>query len=411
MLTAGLSAARAPLLRRPSPLHRSPRSLPLLRIACLALGAAACGVAWLLAPDAAQGAAGQAWPPFVLCAGLLVIGAVAQAGGLFESTGGRLGRLGGSPSVLLLAMLGLVAAVTVVLNLDTAAAFLTPVVIVVARRRGLPDDAFLYGTLFMTNSASLLLPGSNLTNLLVFGDEPLGGAAFAARMGPAWLAAVFVTGVFVVIAFRRDLGAPRLAADAAPPGPMPEAMAGAEAPRTPRLAWLVVAVAAVLVVAMPEPALPVLALGVLAALGASARANRVWRQALWAADPLVLTGLFGIAVALGALARAWSAPSDLIASSSAATVVAVAAASSVTLNNLPAALLLAAPPVAQPEALLLGLNLGPNLAVTGSLAAFVWMKAARASGAAPDWRRVSVLGAVLAPLSLAAATAALLLWP
>jgi arsenical pump membrane protein len=60
-------------------------------------------------------------------------------------------------------------------------------------------------------------------------------------------------------------------------------------------------------------------------------------------------------------------------------------------------------PVPHPRALLLGLNLGPNLAVTGSLSAFVWLKAARTVGAQPDWKQITRLGVVLVPLSLAAA--------
>jgi hypothetical protein len=41
----------------------------------------------------------------------------------------------------------------------------------------------------MANSASLLLPGSNLTNLLVLRDDPQNGASFASHMLPAWISA------------------------------------------------------------------------------------------------------------------------------------------------------------------------------------------------------------------------------
>lgn len=71
--------------------------------------------------------AGQAWPPFVLVTGLLLIGAVAAADGLFEALGGRLAHARLGARGLLLALLGLVAAVTAVLNLDTSVVFLTPV--------------------------------------------------------------------------------------------------------------------------------------------------------------------------------------------------------------------------------------------------------------------------------------------
>src|SRR5207237_8224417 len=124
-------------------------------------------------------------PPFVLVTGLLLIGTVAGTDGLFEAVGARLARAPLSPRALLLALLGLVAAVTAVLNLDTSVVFLTPVLVHAARRRGLNERPFLYGAVFMSNSASLLLPGSNLTNLLVARTT---AAGFAAQMLPAWLA-------------------------------------------------------------------------------------------------------------------------------------------------------------------------------------------------------------------------------
>src|SRR5438034_3129669 len=139
------------------------------------------------------GAAGQAWPPFVLVAGLLLIGAVAAADGLFEALGARLARTSLGPRNLLLALLALVAVVTAVLNLDTSVVFLTPVLVHAARRRGLDEQPFLYGSVFMANSASLLLPGSNLTNLPVLRGDPENGLAFAAGMLPAWIAACTIT--------------------------------------------------------------------------------------------------------------------------------------------------------------------------------------------------------------------------
>src|SRR5438067_6383752 len=147
-------------------------------------------------------AAEQAWPPFVLVAGLLLIGSVAGTDGLFEAVGARLARAPLSPRALLLALLALVAAVTAVLNLDTSVVFLTPVLVHAARRRGLDERPFLYGSVFMANAASLLLPGSNLTNLLVLRDHPQSGADFALRMLPAWIVACTMTWALLSIAFR-----------------------------------------------------------------------------------------------------------------------------------------------------------------------------------------------------------------
>jgi len=132
----------------------------------LAFGLLALGASVGLARHDAAAAAARTWPPFVLVAGLLLIGAVAYEDGTFQAAGALLDRLGGEPMLYAVAM-GLVAAVTVVLNLDTSAAFLTPVLVGAARRRGASEERLLYGCVFLSNAASLLLPGSNVTNLLV----------------------------------------------------------------------------------------------------------------------------------------------------------------------------------------------------------------------------------------------------
>jgi arsenical pump membrane protein len=65
--------------------------------------------------------------------------------------------------------------------------------------------------------------------------------------------------------------------------------------------------------------------------------------------------------------------------------------------------MLSSHPPAHPRALLLGLDLGPNLAVTGSLSAILWLRVAHESGARPSVLRYSLLGLLLVPLTLSAA--------
>lgn len=83
----------------------------------------------------------------------------------------------------------------------------------------------------------------------------------------------------------------------------------------------------------------------------------------------------------------------------------LAALSSVVCNNLPAASLLAARVPHRPFALLVGLDIGPNLCVTGSLAWFLWLRAAGTAGAAPSIARATRLGLVAAPLAMVGALA------
>ena len=321
----------------------------------------------------------------MLVAGLLLVGAVAAADGLFEALGAQLARTRLGARGLLLALLGLVAAVTAVLNLDTSVVFLTPVLVHAARRRNLDERPFLYGSVFMSNSASLLLPGSNLTNLLVLRSDPQGGVAFAARMLPAWIAACAITGTFLALAFRLEDS---------------ETIKDEPPPLRLGLGAAATLAAATLVVTLPDAALPVLAVGL------AATAVRRLRPRL---DARALALLFALAVGLGTIARLWRGPADMLDSSGTWTAAGIGAVASVLLNNLPAAVLLSAQPAAHPDALLLGLDLGPNLAVTGSLSAFLWLQAARTVNANASIVSYTKFGALLVPLTLAGTLAALAL--
>jgi arsenical pump membrane protein len=326
-------------------------------------------------------AARQVWPPFVLVAGLLLVGGVAGADGLFEATGSRLACAPLPPRGLLVACLALVASVTAVLNLDTAVVFLTPVLVHVARHRGLDERPFLYGTVLMANAASLLLPGSNLTNLIVLTREHASGAGFGLRMLPAWLAACSVTAAGVALSFRLGAGSKR----SEEPPPLRTGVGAAA-----------VLAAAALVVVLRDPALPVLGIG----LGASAL-----RGVRPRVDVRALALLFAVVVALGSLARVWDGPAALLDSAGRWTTAGIASLAAVLLNNLPASALLSTQTVPHPLALLIGLDLGPNLAVTGSLSALLWAQAARSVGSHPSVATYSRLGIVLAPLAGAAALA------
>jgi hypothetical protein len=108
-------------------------------------------------------------------------------------------------------------------------------------------------------------------------------------------------------------------------------------------------------------------------------------------------------VTLGTLGRVWDGPSTLLSHLDVWGTAAVAAATSVLVNNLPAASLLAARIPDHPFALLIGLNLGPKLFVTGSLAWILWLRSARGAGAHPSVVKASRIGGLAVPLSMAAA--------
>ena len=149
-------------------------------------------------------------------------------------------------------------------------------------------------------------------------------------------------------------------------------------------------------VALRNPAVPVLGVALIAVAAQRLRPRL---------DARVLALLFTATVMLGTLARLWHEPARLLGSSGIWTDAGIGAAASLVMNNLPATVLLAARPPAHPDALLLGLDLGPNLAVTGSLSAVLWLQAARAVGARASIATYTRLGVILAPLTLAAAVA------
>jgi arsenical pump membrane protein len=361
---------------------------------------AAVGLAGLVAaaavrPADAAAAAAQDWSPFVLVAGLLLIGLVADDDGLFAAAGARLAAVTHRGWLLFTGSVLLISVVTATLNLDTSVAFLTPVLVHTARSRGEGEPAFLYGCLLLSNAASLLLPGSNLTNLIVLGHLHLTGGQFAARMWLPWLGAVAVTAAVVAIGEWRSLGPVR-----SEPGQVSPPVVG--------IGLAAIVAATVLVVVIRSAALPVFVIGALAAAVRVAGRGQVTVSRIWQVLGVpVLAGLFGAAVALGTVGRAWSGPAVLLSHLSGWATAAFAAVATTVVNNLPAASMLAARTPAHPLQLLIGLNLGPNLCVTGSLAWLLWLRSARDAGARPSLGRAARLGVLAVPLSLVVAVAAL----
>jgi arsenical pump membrane protein len=384
----GPSAVRPPSVR-----FRVGRATPGV---AAAVGCAAAVVAAVTHPDQARSAAAQDWPPFVLVSGLLLVGLVAEEDGLFAAAGHLLARVARNGMTLYAGAVLLIATVTTLLNLDTSVAFLTPILVYTARSRGEGEAPLLYGCILLSNAGSLLLPGSNLTNLIVLGHLHLSGGQFFREMAPAGVAAILVTAAVVGVAHRRALRTSVTVTD----GPKrPIFGAG----------LLAIVAATIFVLVLPAPALPVAAVGVVAVLLKSRSWPGQGRRAREVLGLPVLVALFGVAVALGTLGRVWSGPADLLSHLGTWATAAVAAFLSVLVNNLPAASLLASRAPPKPFALLVGLNIGPNLFVTGSLAWALWWRAARTAHAQPSLSRSTRLGLVAGPLAMAAALAVLTL--
>lgn len=333
----------------------------------------------------------QTWEPFVLVVGLLMIGHVASNDGLFEVAGSKLSRLRGGAVVLFVSMMMLAAVVTVTLNLDTSVVFLTPVLLQAARHRSADETAFLYGSIFMANAASLLLLGSNLTNVLVFSRSAVSGAAFASTMFIPWLVAITITTV-VVLAWRwRQLSS----ASTSEPHEALYFSFG------PGLVGVVTAVAFML--AYSRPAIPVLGVAfIVTVVDVVIRHRLTITSVVRSANLPMVVGLFVLATAVSVASRFWHIAQHLIGTAGSWQSAGIAAASSNVINNLPAAALLSAKFPHHPYSLLLGLNLGPNLTVVGALSSILWLQVARREGASPSAWTFTKIGVMVTGLTFVA---------
>jgi arsenical pump membrane protein len=338
---------------------------------------------------------------------LLLLSHLADREGLFAwAAAVTARRADGSPAGLLARVVVLSAVVTAVLSLDATVVLLTPVVLAVAAHMRIPTRPHAYATGHLANSASLLLPVSNLTNLLAFATTGLSFLHFTELMAGPWLVAVAVEYLVLRRLFRADLD-------------VPVADPVTEVPPAPVLALTVVglvvagfAVASGIGISPIWPA----AAGVVV-LGARQLLRRISTPGdlLRAADLPFALFVVGLTVVVLAVLRSGleaGLRSLLPAGNGLLPLLAVAGIAAVLanlLNNLPATLALL--PVAAASgtgtvlAVLIGVNVGPNLTYIGSLANLLWRRVIGVD--APSAARFSAAGLATVPLTLLGSTAAL----
>jgi len=142
-------------------------------------------------------------PILVFLDAVTVLAELADASGLFDVAARECAHWRrGSTWRRWLMVVGLASLATIALSLDTTAVLLTPVVLSLARQLGLPPLGFAMTTVWLANTASLLLPVSNLTNLLAQDSLQLSTRAFAARSWAAALVAIAVTVGVLAVRYR-----------------------------------------------------------------------------------------------------------------------------------------------------------------------------------------------------------------
>ncbi|MFF8716308.1 SLC13 family permease [Streptomyces sp. NPDC015184] len=344
-------------------------------------------------------------------AAILVLAQLCADEGLFTAAGDLVARACRGRTGPLLGGVFLVAsAITAVLSLDATVVLLTPVVLATAARVGARPRPYVHACAHLANSASLLLPVSNLTNLLAFTASGLSFTRFAALMTLPWLAAIAVE----YAVFRRFFAAD-LAAGAHPPEPEETR------PAVPVFTLVVLALTlggfVVTSFAGAEPLWAALAGAGVLAVRALARRDTTVKGIVRSAHPLFCLFVLALGVVVRAVVdNGLGAGIDafLPDGSSLPELLAVAAAAAVLanlINNLPAILaLLPVVAAAGPGPLLaalIGVNLGPNLTYVGSLATLLWRRILHAHGTAPELGEFTRLGLLTVPATLGASTVAL----
>lgn len=325
--------------------------------------------------------------------------------GLFRTVTDRLAALGrGRVLLLWFLVIALATVSTVFLSLDTTAVLVTPVVVLLAVHARIPPLPFALTTIWLANTASLLLPVSNLTNLLAQSRLGLSPAAFASLVWAPALVGILLPLVLLWLAFRKDLRGRY--------EPQPA--------HRVRDKVLLYSSAGVLLLLLPAlvSGIPVQYPAVAAAAALLVlflwrrRSSLRWSMIPW--RPLMLTvGLFMVVEALHAngLARVLAGVAGSGDSLPALLQLAgLGAGAANAVNNLPAYLALE-PVGGSPvrlAALLIGVNLGPLVSPWASLATLLWHERLRALNVEIRWGGFALAG--LAAVVLTVPAAVVVLW-
>nr|WP_026341266.1 SLC13 family permease [Actinomadura atramentaria] len=387
--------------------------LDLVRIGVLLAGLACVATGLLPAADA-RASLDRIAPILLFLFSVIVLAELTKEAGVFDVIAGAMARAGrGRYPALFLLCIAFAGFTTAFLNLDTTAVLLTPVMLALAARAGIAALPLAMTTVWLANTASLLLPVSNLTNLLAADRVALETPAFAARMWAPQLAVLVLTTALLWVFFwrRGARGDDRYV----PPPPAPvgdRVLFGSTAAAC--LMFIGAIVAGVHTGFQLGVAAAVAALVAVAAF--AVRNRSALRLALIPWQLLVfVTGLFlvvptlerfGLDDAMAALVGGDDGPAGALRAAFSG------AGLSNVLNNLPAYVAgEAAVPAANHDqllSLLIGTNVGPVITPWGSLATLLWFEWCRRWDVRVPMRRFLIAGTTLAVTGTGAAVAVLL---
>lgn len=366
-------------------------------------------------PDAVA-AAGKGTDVYFFLAGMMLLAEVARKEGLFDWLAAQAVRSSkGSAKRLFLIVYIVGIVVTVLLSNDATAVVLTPAVYAATRAAKVEPLPYLFACAFIANAASFVLPISNPANLVVFGKAMPPLADWLRAFALPSLAAIIATYLALRLSQRRALrgGVAAIGVIA------PLTRAG----KLTAIGILTTAIVLLTASAMDRDlGLPTFIAGAaVTALVLAIGRQSPWpvlSDISWSVLPLV-AGLFvlveglnrtGVLPALARVLKQASTAAPQLTSWIAGIVVAIA---SNLLNNLPVGLIAATTGQAAQVprhvlgAILIGVDLGPNLSVTGSLATILWLIVLRREGEHVGAWQFLKLGLIVMPPALLLSLAAL----
>lgn len=346
---------------------------------------------------------GRLLPVVGFLAAVLVLAHLCDDEGLFHAAGTLMARASrGRPRRLLTRVFLIAATTTAVLSLDATVVLLTPVVLATARTLSIPSRPHAYATAHLANTASLLFPVSNLTNLLAFTVAGLSFVHFTAMMTLPWLAGVAVEFLVLRWLFACELPRDPVEDLTPPPAEVPVFVLAV-------LGLTLAGFAATSVFGL-SPAWAALAGAVVLGARSLAQRRSTFRGIAHAVNLPFLAFVLCLGVVVyavvqnglgeamrGVLPEGDSLPALLA-------FAAVAAVLANLVNNLPAVLLLlplvAASGPAAVLAVLIGVNIGPNLNYIGSLSNLLWRQVVHRHGLKAGFGEFSRVGLATVPLTL-----------
>jgi len=374
----------------------------------------------LISPPQALAGVAKGTDVYLFLFGMMLLAEIAREEGLFDWLAAvATSHARGSAHRLFLLTYGVGTVVTIFLSNDATAVVLTPAVAAaVATARAKTPLPYLLICAFIANAASFVLPISNPANLVIYGSQmpPL------LRWLPPYLLPSALSIVPTYLALRwtqRRALSEVIATEIARPA----------LSRSGKVAALGLAATAAVLLASSaldiQLRLPTAAAGVATAtVVLISEGKRPWtalRNIAWGVLPLV-AGLFFLVEALnttGLIGAIVASLRDGVARSASLSAwgagVGVALISNL-INNLPAGLIAgsaaqaAQAPAEVSRAMLIGVDIGPNLSVTGSLATILWLAALRREGHHVGFGTFLKLGIVVVPPALILALASALLW-